>query len=221
MAQILVPGVAQCVIQGTYGAQPWALVWHFAFDGNTNNWTQTEIQALADDVHSGWNSYATAVMSTQIRVTNIATTDIGSSAPTVGSNTALITGASPGGGLENSSICCLMRFLILARYKGGHPRTYLPWGTGSDLASESSWTGSFQTRSQSAIAGIMDTVRGNVPPRGSSQVSNVVPRYNYQIVNDPAHSKYLRQRTSLKAVNVVQSYLCNPTFGVQRRRLVA
>lgn len=219
MAQILVPGVAQAVLQGVFGTQPWAVVWHFKFDNSTSNWTQTNIQQLADAISGGWGSYALNIIAPTVVLQQITTTDIGSTTPVVGSNSVSHAGAGGSGALANSSMCTLMRFKINVRYKGGHPRSYLPWGTNTNTLNEFSWNAAYATLSQSAMANLINNVRSTVPASGGNQVSHVVPRYTYTLTNDAVHSKYVRAREGLKSVDVVQSYLLNPTFGVQRRRL--
>src|ERR1700751_5589356 len=56
MAQVLVPGVAQAVLSGTYGTQPWAVVTHWSYDNIVQDWGQSQIQALADQLASAWNT---------------------------------------------------------------------------------------------------------------------------------------------------------------------
>lgn len=220
MAQILVPGVAQAVLSGTFLTQPWACVWHFAYDNSTASWSQTEVQALATDLRLAWAAYAAPLCTTEVTLRQVTATDIGSTTPVVGIDSNVVTGAVAGG-TQTSSTCALMSFHINARYKGGHPRAYLPWGAPLNQSSEYQWSVAFQGSANSAIAALINQVRANVPPRAGNQVSQVVPRYTYQVVNDPAHSKYIRQRIGLKAVNVVTSYSLNPTLGTQRRRLHA
>jgi len=220
MAQILVPGVAQLVLSGTFLTQPWACVWHFAFDNNQSNWTQTEIQSLAAATSQAWGNHAVAISTTEVTLRTTTATDIGSATPVIGIDSNQHVGAIAGG-TQTASTCAMMSFHINARYKGGHPRCYLPWGAPLNQSSEYQWSVSFQTSANNAIAGMINDIRGNVPPRGSSLVSHVVPRYNYQVVDDPVHHKYLRQRVSLKAVNIITSYSLNPTLGTQRRRLHA
>lgn len=221
MAQILVPGVAQAVLSGVYTSQPWALVWHFKYDGNTTNWTQSEVSSLAASLRQAWANHAAALCPLTTHLTSVTTTDIGSTSPAVGQDATNVPGTASGAGIENASICAMMNFHINVRYKGGHPRSYLPWGILTSLANEFTWSTAFQTAANQAIAGMINDVRANMPPRGSSQVSQVCPRYVYTVVNDPVHQKYVRQRTGLKSVDVVTTYSLNPTFGVQRRRLKA
>lgn len=221
MAQILVPGTTQCVISGVYGTQPWACVWHWKFDNSTANWSQTEVNTLATLIKQSWQVYAAPLCATTVHLTNVQVTDIGSTTPVVGIDSTIVPGTGSSAQIENSSTCTLISLKIPVRYKGGHPRTYLPWGTLGVQASEFQWTSAYVSSATTAMINIINNVRTNLPARSGNQVSMVVPRYTYQVVNDPVHFKYVRQRTGLKSVDVVFTVLCNPTYGSQRRRLKA
>jgi hypothetical protein len=208
-------------MQGVYVAQPWAVVWHFKFDNQTANWSQQSTQQLADSIRASWATNFSPLCANAVHFNQVVCTDIGSTTPVVGTNTTVAPGTSGAGVIENSSLCALVNMHINARYRGGHPRSYLPLGYTTAQLNESQWTVGFQGQVATGIANFINSVRLSVAPVNGSAVSQVIPRYTYTLVNDSAHQRYIRQRTGLKAVDVVQTYTCNPTYGVQRRRLRA
>jgi hypothetical protein len=221
MAQILVPGVAQATFNGLYLAQPWAVVTHWKYDGQTQDWTAANIQTLATELKNGWaNNLATFHVS-QVVLQNVQTVDLGNSAPVTGQELNGVSGTHPSTGGLPSSTCFVVSDRIGARYRGGHPRQYLPIGTPSDTNSESTWSPTFVSNATAGWVGLVNHVRSVLPPVNGSQLSQVSIAYTYTYENVPTKNKYVKVRTGLKNVYVVQSYIGRSLIGTQRRRLVA
>lgn len=221
MAQVLAPGVAQTVLSGLYGAQKWAVVWHWAFDGQTGAWSSQSMAQLCNAISAQWGTYAAPLCATTVVLQQVSGVDIGVTAPVAFTNTTVHAGTSGAAQIENSAICTLINMHINARYRGGHPRTYLPWGVPTNQTNESTWNAGYLANAAGAMANIVNQVRASLSPVNGAQVSQVCVRYNYTVTDDPIHKKYVRQRSTLNGVFVVQNYSSVPTYGTQRRRLVA
>src|ERR1700758_3500447 len=118
MAQILVPGVAQATMKGFFGNQPWACVTSWKYDNQTGPWTQANVQALADQISSQWNTHMAGFAPAAVTLNQVDTVDIGTSAPAVGQNLTIHPGTSPNVALT-SATCTVISFRIPARYRGG------------------------------------------------------------------------------------------------------
>lgn len=219
MAQILVPGVAQTTISGFNGVQPWACVLHWKYDGLSLNWTQDEISVLASAVFTNWNTFISPQCTGAISMTQVAAVDIGSPSPVASTTTGNSVGSLPQPEPIPSSLCLVVSFRIPARYRGGHPRIYLPAGNSVNLATTSTWAGSFVNTVQTSFQNFVTSVRASLPQNSGAQVSHVVPTYTYTYTQDPVKHKFIKTRTGVKAIYIVASYLGRALPGTQRRRL--
>ena len=213
MPQILVPGVAQAVISGITSSHPWKQVWHFLNPKNGNQWSPTDIQQLADILFQGYQTHIAPYLANNGVLQAVKTVDIGNAAPAEGLSTHApfsFTGASP----SPPGMSVMINFGIAARYKGGHPRTYFPPGPdGGLVAGEDQWTTTLLTNIRTGMSNIVVDVTAAIPG-----TSHVVPQYHYTVTQNARGTKVLRERTSLKQISVVQSYLSSAPVRTQRRR---
>jgi hypothetical protein len=219
MVTVYQPGVAQMVFSGGKEGQPWACVQHWKFDGVTSPWTQSDIQLLADTFSTAWTTYAAPHCPTTTTLTLVETVDLSSAAAVVGSNATQRIGEAAGAAIPNTATCAVLSCRIAARYRGGHPRIYLPWGTTADASSDYGWSQPFIASAEQAWANIVTSVRNTIPPIGGAQVSHVAVGYNYTYTANDQKHKYTKERVSAKPPQVIKQYVLNPTFGTQRRRL--
>jgi hypothetical protein len=220
MAQVLAPGVAQMSLNGVNSTQPWSVILHWAWPTITQPWNLTDIQALADGGRSAWSSALASHCSTQVFLQSVQTVDIGSPSAVVGSNTTAVPGTNPGAALGNAATCALMSFTIPARYKGGHPRAYLPCGTGPDILDNFEWSTTFITAMHAAWTNFQTAVSNALQPIGGQPLKQVCPRYTYDYVLDSVHHKYHKIRIEpYKGTFVVNGHKLQQKYGTQRRRL--
>jgi hypothetical protein len=111
----------------------------------------TDMNTLAGNIAS---SYATnlAPMAHPTRIlTDVVVIDL--SSPTAPTGAAIVTtpGTRTGGDLPASS-ALLESGEIDRRYRGGHPRTYWPFGTDTDIDTPQLWNSAFATAAAAALA---------------------------------------------------------------------
>jgi len=221
MAFIPVPGVAQTVIKGQVGGSNWALVWHWQLGQSQGAWPQAQLQVLADVLSNSWKTHFQTEMNANTTFSVLDAVDLTNTTPaTAVGSTASFAGTSTFGILP-ASACMLISFLINARYKGGHPRTYLPIGGENNMATQDEWAPVYASSIESKFATMVGDVVSALPGSGAGAAQHVAPRYVYQLVNDSVHHKYIRQRMSLLAVPVIQSYTGKVKIATQRRRIGA
>jgi hypothetical protein len=216
MAQILVPGVAQAKLQGTIAGHPWVCIWHYQLGGSGGAWSNGQLSALAVAVYSGWGSFMKSFMNVDTVFDSCTAVDIGQASPAIGSTTGVaIPGTDASGGVNAPQLTANVKFLIGARYRGGHPRTALPaLGATYQNATADAYTsgtlGSFDT----AFANLQDGIFAAVPG-----IFQVVPRYHYTRVPNASGTKILVTRTSLNGTPPqVVNWLLQAEIGTQRRR---
>jgi hypothetical protein len=216
---IPVPGVALTVLKGFIGANPWVVTHHWKNGSSTVPWTQSDLDLLANNVYNKWTTTVGTMIPTNVNVTEVDATDL-SSVSGVGS---LYTHAAVAGGragtLSPSSVCYVIQNRISARYRGGHPRTFWPGGVAGDMAGEATWNTTVQGTFPTQVVAYVSAIRGVAYSFGSGTLNHVIPRYIYNVTDDPASHKYRRTKSSLLSVDIVNSYFLQPRVGSQRKRL--
>jgi len=219
--QVPVPGVAQVTYGGTFGSQPWAVVHHWRLGTSTADWSSANLTSLVNAASSAFATRFASHMPVSVSLRDVRAVDIGAAVPAVGENTTVHPGTGTGTAFSASSGCCVISNHIGARYKGGHPRSYWPFGTQQDVANEFQFTTTFIGVIAQAMANYIEDIVIALPGSGAGAANHCVPLYTYEVVNDSLNHKYKRIRNGLKAVYTVQSYSANLTYGTQRRRLHA
>lgn len=215
MPQILVPGTAQAVLKGTVSGHPFANIFHYQLGTTGIPWTQAQLQALTDGIMSGIaqtggigvNS-AQGVVFQQVVAVDLST---GTPAEAVSTHAAVVGTQLPE---PTPSTCVLVDNIITARYRGGHPRSYMPpMGATSLTSNEDSWTTAAVAAYQTGYTNMHDAAFSAVPG-----IHQVAVRYNYTYTDDPIKHKWIKTRSSLNSTPQVINYLVKSAIGTQRRR---
>lgn len=125
------------------------------------------------------------------------------------------------GGQLAPATCVLVNHQIGTRYRGGKPRSYLPFGTSTDVATAGLWLSAFVTDVDTAwgafIAGILGT------SAGSTALDAYIALSYYDGVNPPVTlpSGRVKQSSKLRVTPVqynITGHTTSPTIASQRRR---
>lgn len=182
--------------------------------------SQAQLQTFAQGV---WNAYTTrclASIHTSVALTSVTATDLS----TTTSPVAILTGNVPGtraGTAMPANACVLINQKVTRRYRGGHPRVYLPWGVTGDIVNAQTWTGAFVTSANTAWGLFtQDVIALPAAWGGTGALMNV----SYYLKGEwkPDHNgNYHRVPTPRNpplAEPLVSSAM-SATFGSQRRRV--
>lgn len=214
MAQILVPGVAQAKLQGVIGVHPWNAIWHYQLVQAGGVWTAGQLGNLAEAIATGWNTYMKTFFNPEVVLDSVSTVDIGVVSPAVGQS---VTNGLPGTGSGFTTppqATLNIRYLINARYRGGHPHTALPaMDTSRQTTSSDAYTSAAIGLVQTAFANLQDAVFSANPG-----INQCVPRYTYTYTPSNTGHKIIITRTGLKGVFQVLNWVPQGPIGTQRRR---
>ena len=219
MATVLVPGVAQTVMRGTIVGNPWAMVFHWRFGTSTAPWATADLQTLCNTLMNAWKTNLQTHSCVPTVFSGCDAVDIGTATPNVATSTVAQFSGTGGGSALTAAASTLVNFKIASRYRGGHPRCYIPGTASADCVDGETITTGGQTGVTNGIAAVVSAVVTALPGSGGGAANHCVPRYTYTVTNDPLHNKYLRTRSGLIGVFTVQSYTCHPRLATQRRRL--
>lgn len=107
-------------------------------------------------------------------------------------------------------------------YRGGHPRTYLPLGAGSDIASTGLWATGLLTAVDSAWGAWTAAVTTSYGSLTVSEIVNVSYYQGYEYVNRGTSSnpKWVRVPTvrSSPQVDTITGHVTRKNIGTQKRR---
>jgi hypothetical protein len=203
----VVPNVLKTIIGGTYHDARWINIFYTEYTGSAPSSTDID-NYISSLLTNAIPKYADE-MSTDNEVTSLEGIDLASYTGASHSISASVFGVRTGD-FQPASVALVGSMEINRRYRGGHPRKYLPWGTSGTMASGSTkdWDSSFLADCQTKFSGIvMSDMVGF-----TSGSTNWVNPVNVSYVSGGA-------RRVTPVVDVVTSVLCRPRICTQRRRL--
>lgn len=119
-----VPGLCRVVIKGSLVSSKWANVFHVMKNDNLP-WADNQLGSLAAAFRPAYTDNFKVLMVAASIIGDITCTDLSSDT----GGEASLPGATPGTGAGTSSaanVATGITWRINRRYRGGHPRTYLP-----------------------------------------------------------------------------------------------
>lgn len=213
-----VPGVASIVLKMSYGVDLGLInKFYWAFTGGPM--TAAQAAALSASVGTGWGLNIAALCPASVQLELVTVTDLTSATAGAGSTAETTVGTRTGTGLTVVN-AAVVQFKIARRYRGGHPRIYLPAGVQSDLATLNSWTGTFQSQVSSAWSSFSTYIGGHLPT-GLTNVGQVNVSYFTGFTNHTFPSGRVRPIPNPRATPITDSIFAvslNPKLGTQRRR---
>lgn len=219
MALPLVPNVYRCAIGWKVGADTVAEnILHFNGAGGASG---ADLATSASNIAAALAADAPFVGAFGPHVTfeSITLTDLGSVAEASGEGFATGVGTRTGSPLS-SGACALIRLGISRRYKGGKPRSYMPWGTSADLDAVNHWSSGAITAFDTAYASMITYIETFSGTAALSAQINLGYFSGYTL--GPAQPGGFRKKipTPLGAPHkdVITSVSASPNVGSQRRR---
>jgi hypothetical protein len=219
MAFIPAPGVAQIRTSGKVGPNPWAVVLHW-YAGNPVAWTTSQVQGLAQAVHNSWITNLVPMFATDVITTLTETVDLTDTTERAGIAGPLDTPGTSPGTVPTLAACILVSHKIGARFRGGHPRTYLPGSQASATADGDTWIASNVSNFQTRWDAFISTVKTDMQAAGLATNNQCCPRYTYTYTADNNKHKFIKTRTGyLNAFPITAPSVVSHQIATQRRRL--
>lgn len=200
------PPAAQIVLvrlKGVFGSQPWNVIQHLQYTGAAP--AVADLQTLATSITTAWNTNYAPLCANGVNLTGIDLADLTNPAAAAASVTVSSAGTRTGTILP-ASTCIVVSWIINVRYRGGHPRSYYPFGVQADTATVRSWATTFVTSVNNA-SNAYRTALNALTVSGSTYKMAVV---SYQHNNAPRPTP---------VPFTVQSNVTHQRIDTQRRRL--
>jgi hypothetical protein len=209
------PGVAQAVITQHMAGHKMNNVLHF-YHGSTSPWSQSDLQSVANTLFTQWCNVWKNQMASNTTYQSVACVDLTNTTPVSATSTGAAVTAV-GTGATSPGLSLMVQFNIASRYRGGHPRCYLPpFESGALTANEDQWISAALTAAAAGFATIVTAIVAAVPG-----VTHCVPRYTYLTSVDSSGKKINRVKNGYIGQFTVQSYTALPPVRSQRRRTTA
>ena len=209
------PGVAQAVVTQHIAGHKANNVLHF-YHGSTSPWTVSDLQTLVNTLYTQWVNVWKNQMASNITYNNVQGVDLTNATPA----SATSTGASAtavGSGVSSPGLSLMVSFNIASRYRGGHPRCYLPpFQSTAMTANEDQWISSALTAAANGFVTIVSAIVAALPG-----VTHCIPRWTYSTAVAPDGKKIIRTKTGYLNQFTVANYTALPPVRSQRRRTTA
>jgi hypothetical protein len=201
---------ARVQLLGDFGVTNWANVFYMEY--TTPNPTATALNGWATSIGSAWNLYLKGLVHTTCRLTNVIVTDISSRTGNSGSGPGAVSGTKAGTQLPANVAFCATK-VIARRYRGGHPRIYLPGMCVADALDQRNWTGTLVSTNQGALNSWLASLNAAAPAGlGAVHMTNV----SYWFT-PTAHLPPVLRPTPV--IDPVVSFRADSRIDSQRRRL--
>jgi hypothetical protein len=207
MAKVILPpvaGVLRVVMNGLTQGHPYVNTWHVQYTGNPPDQAVIN-QIAATQASIYWSNFGLVLnTSTNHKLTQVI--DLSSRTAFVGTNSTAHVGQHPGTAVPSVQIACCISWKINARYRGGHPRMYLPAGDNADITGGSLWTSAVQLAYTSNAQAFFNSIEQDATAGLSYNM--VCVRYfdQHVLLTDPM-------------VIQIQDGVCRPRIDSMRRRL--
>lgn len=182
--------------------------------------TLTELDTFAGAVATAWGTDLKALAPDVVESTEVTCTALFSHSGPETSVPNSVSGTR-GATYLGADVSACLRFHVPRRYRGGHPRIYLPFGIDTDLGTGiNEWSGAFIAAMETGWANFITAIT-TAPWTGSGAMAQVSVSYYTGFTNHTFPSGRVRAIPNLRGtplVDVVDAISLNPKLASQRRR---
>ncbi len=139
--------VCKVVVRGSFDDTPWNNIFHLQYSGLAPN--ATDLNTMATNVLGAYTTAFAPLMAAGLPISECQISDLTSATAAQGEATVGTAGTRVGAA-NPASVAAVISWHINLRYRGGHPRTYVPAGTNDDLLNFTTWTSAFVTELDAA-----------------------------------------------------------------------
>lgn len=218
-----VPKVVQLAVQTHENNVPDTFVnkVHYQYTGTAP--TPSQLSSFATTVLTAWGSAFAPSMADDKQFVGLVAIDLSSSTAATAQVTDSIAG-SLAGTILPAETCFVLSATVSRRYRGGHPRVYLPLGVETSLLTARTWQAAFVTAVDTANAGLVTAIEGaGWAGAGTLSPVNVSYYAGYHLVTYPSgRSRDVPTiRVGGPLVDPITGYVGRSAVGSQRRRMAA
>lgn len=181
--------------------------------------TSADLLTLLATFDTAWGTNIQPLQDAATILTAVTATDLTSPSTPQVVRQETRTGTRTGPGLP-AAVSPVLRFKINRRYRGSHPRLYLPSGVGTDTSTSQQWTTTFTAALVTGWTALISALQTS-PPTNIGTLSQVSVSYFLGFTNKTFPSGRVRPVPTPRGTPLVDQVVgttVNPNFGSQRRR---
>ncbi len=199
------PPVAQVIKVVVKGAQegPWNNIFHLQYSGLAPN--SSNLNTMAGTILANYTAAFAPILNTAVAIEECQLADLTSATAAIGQASVTTTGTRVGAN-NPASVAAVISWSINLRYRGGHPRSYIPAGCQEDLAGFTSWTPAFITQLDAAAGSFLTSM--NALTTGSTTYKLCIVSYSSNNAPRPQPLPFQ-----------IQGHSVDSRVDTQRRRL--
>jgi hypothetical protein len=214
-----VPNVIKLILKQAFTGATQDVINRLFFHYTGSAPTDTLLDAFTSAVIGSWETDIEPLVTPAVTLTAVEAEDLTSATGAVGATGSAGVGTRAGGVLPaNAAVCISLG--IARRYRGGHPRVYLPAGSDTDLANRAEWLTASQTAFQTGFSDFVTAVEGE-GWAGAGTVTLCNVSYYTGFTNHLYPSGRERAIPNLRGtplVDTIETIGVNPLVCSQRRR---
>lgn len=142
-------------VTGTMNGSPFNNIFHLQYSGAAP--TVSNLNAVCADVLSAWQTNFKSLCPSTVVLSGADAADLTNAGAASGSATDTTAGTRSGTAMPNNVAACIT-WKVNNRYRGGHPRTYLPAGVIADVVTGNRWTDAFTAAADTAAAAFLTAI---------------------------------------------------------------
>lgn len=193
---------------GSNQARPWVNTLHATYTSGPPS--VAELTTLAASISSFWNTSVAANLNNSSQLTTVEVMDISSRTGAIATDNTVRSGTGGSTSLLPVSIACCVSWKINRRYRGGHPRIYVPAAVMANVINGNTWLGTYLTAVQTAWRSMRTSINGAA---GASAPYTLVNVSYYQ-----AHQGYPNDLRPVPVVDTIQDAIVHTRIDSMRRR---
>ena len=198
-------GVARVAVSGTIFNHRWVNVFYVQLT-HTNPVTVNDLKTLADQLATSWLTQS-SMISSSCSITQVDVSFIPSTGNVLDYTGTYASAGSGGAAVADAGACWVVNWVISDRYRGGHPRMYIPGVLSADVTNGSDMSGAHVSTLAANAAALRNTINALTSTNITAMSMGTV---RYQSNNNWLSPPLFRAYTSVKV---------NPKLGSQRRRV--
>lgn len=198
------PGVIRIEHRGTVNGTPYANIFHVS--GSVGGYDQSIMDAVATAMHNAYFNAFIPLLNANTILSTTTSIDLTTRQGFTGLATTSHTGTATGTTATPNSLAVCLSWEIRDRYRGGHPRMYLPARSAGDVLQGKSMSTTVRDLYDAAASGYLTSVTSMTA--GGQTWSPLCVRYwsHHQLLQDPLQRKIVDVKVGTR-------------FDSQRRRM--
>lgn len=152
-----VPQTIKVQLGGTMGSYKWMNILHVKYSGNAP--TAAQLDTFNASVGTAWTTNLAPLAGTAVTLTQVISTDLTSN--TSAQQATTMTHAGTRAGTQfTAQVAMVGSWQAPLRYRGGHFRTYFPFGVQTDMQTYATWTPAFITAAAAGLNAFRTALNG-------------------------------------------------------------